>query len=77
MLLTHKQDIKTQVAEVAKNKAQVSEKTFHSTIFHELLNVENPERHPDQLWQEGFLLVGAGTETTSSREYYPLRSIKD
>ena len=40
------------------------------TIFWDLLNADIPpsEKHPDRLWQEGFLFVGAGTETTALGE---------
>lgn len=38
-----------------------------STIFHELFHADipDPEKHPARMWQEGQIVVGAGTETTA------------
>lgn len=38
-----------------------------STIFHELFhaNIPDSEKGPDRMWQEGQIVIGAGTETTA------------
>ncbi|UDD63902.1 hypothetical protein AFCA_011153 [Aspergillus flavus] len=40
---------------------------FGSTIFHELFHSDIPdsEKHPGRMWQEGQIVIGAGTETTA------------
>ncbi|BAE64654.1 cytochrome P450 [Aspergillus flavus] len=40
---------------------------FGSTIFHELFHSDMPdsEKHPGRMWQEGQIVIGAGTETTA------------
>jgi hypothetical protein len=73
-MLKYEQDIKNQVKDISRDTTQIFGSKIHTTIFHEILNAKLPERHPDRLWQEGFLLIGAGTETTSWSKYYPLGS---
>lgn len=38
-----------------------------STIFHELFHADIPdsEKSPNRMWQEGQIVIGAGTETTA------------
>ncbi|KAH8660697.1 oxoglutarate/iron-dependent oxygenase [Tricladium varicosporioides] len=64
--LTFQKDIKAQIQEVKQSLNQGSEKAG-TTIFHELLtgNLPNEEKSVERLWQEGQIIVGAGTETTA------------
>ncbi|KEF57257.1 uncharacterized protein A1O9_05174 [Exophiala aquamarina CBS 119918] len=66
-LILFAQDIKIQVNELWTGQNTNFKTKDHPTIFHALLNANAPasEKHPDRLWQEGFLVIGAGTETTA------------
>jgi hypothetical protein len=77
VLLTYGQDIKIQVKDISIGRnPNITEKS-HATIFHELLNAQVPgsERRPDQIWQEDFLVIGAGTETTAWSRLAPRNTL--
>lgn len=56
--------MKTQIREVKEGKVPKSGNAG-ITIFHEVLNGNLPEREKSvaRLWQEGQIIMGAGTET--------------
>lgn len=56
--------MKTQIREVKEGKVPKSGNAS-ITIFHEVLNGNLPEREKSvaRLWQEGQIIMGAGTET--------------
>ncbi|KAH6674962.1 putative cytochrome P450 [Halenospora varia] len=64
--LTFQKDMKAQIQEVKQGLDESSEKAG-TTIFHELLTGSLPdqEKTVERLWQEGQIIVGAGTETTA------------
>ncbi|KEF50879.1 uncharacterized protein A1O9_13069, partial [Exophiala aquamarina CBS 119918] len=66
-LLQMRKDVKAQVEALATGKNQNFRNKHHPTIFHALLSINAPasEKLPTRLWQEGFLVIGAGTETTA------------
>lgn len=62
------EDIRRQIREVQANIAEgKTQSTSTKTIFHELLTGTLPpqEKRIERLWQEGQIVVGAGTETTA------------
>ncbi|EKG12713.1 Cytochrome P450 [Macrophomina phaseolina MS6] len=66
--LNFQQDMRKQIAEIQSKP--VSERKggrTDATIFHELLEGNLPDREKtlERLWQEGQIIVGAGTETTA------------
>ncbi|KAI0550319.1 putative cytochrome P450 [Xylaria curta] len=69
--LKFQRDVKTQIRDIQERrdngKALATEKKLHATIFHELLESDLPdnEKTADRLWQEGQIIIGAGTETTA------------
>lgn len=58
--------MRAQIKEVQDGIGEKSGKA-ETTIFHELLNGSLPEQEKTvaRLWQEGQIIVGAGTETTA------------
>ncbi|OAQ58690.1 cytochrome P450 oxidoreductase [Pochonia chlamydosporia 170] len=62
------EDIRRQIRQVQDQIASgAKEDSSSRTIFHELLtgNLPNEEKSISRLWQEGQIVVGAGTETTA------------
>lgn len=49
------------------------EQNLDATIFHELLEADLPDREKStaRLWQEGQIIIGAGTETTAWSKHCP------
>ncbi|KAI9837891.1 MAG: hypothetical protein M1837_002681 [Sclerophora amabilis] len=63
-------DMRKQVASVQKEvqqKPKQATRPAHATIFHELFegNLPDSEKRPERMWQEGQIVIGAGTETTA------------
>lgn len=68
IFLQFQEDIRRQIREVQNNIAEGKTQSVSSkTIFHELLTGDLPaqEKRIERLWQEGQIVVGAGTETTA------------
>ncbi|KAI1281075.1 putative cytochrome P450 [Xylaria sp. FL0933] len=69
--LQFQRDVKAQIRETQRQrdigKALAMEQNLHATIFHELLESQLPEKEKtaERLWQEGQIIIGAGTETTA------------
>ncbi|KAL4998500.1 cytochrome P450 [Aspergillus recurvatus] len=61
------EDIRRQIREVRSQIDQGKSNEKTRTIFHELLTGDLPEQEKriERLWQEGQIVVGAGTETTA------------
>ncbi|KAH8432079.1 cytochrome P450 [Aspergillus melleus] len=70
VFLQWQEDMKRKVSEIWQEQSQQTDKPQtqpHATIFHELFHADLPEseKHPDRMWQEGQIVIGAGTETTA------------
>ncbi|KAI6091573.1 putative cytochrome P450 [Hypoxylon rubiginosum] len=71
IFLQFQRDVKAQIREIQNQKGTGKERAkdhnLHATIFHELLESDLPESEKAavRLWQEGQIIVGAGTETTA------------
>ncbi|KAI1818677.1 putative cytochrome P450 [Poronia punctata] len=69
--LQFQRDVKSQIRETQAQrglgKTLAQEQNLHATIFHELLESDLPENEKtlSRLWQEGQIIIGAGTETTA------------
>ncbi|KAI1328950.1 putative cytochrome P450 [Xylariaceae sp. FL0255] len=69
--LNFQRDVKAQIRETQWQrdigKAMAKEQNLHATIFHELLESDLPEKGKtaERLWQDGQIIIGAGTETTA------------
>ncbi|KAI1380471.1 putative cytochrome P450 [Hypoxylon crocopeplum] len=69
--LQFQRDVKAQIREIQDQKGagkeMAKEQNLHATIFHELLESDLPDREKTaaRLWQEGQIIIGAGTETTA------------
>jgi cytochrome P450 len=61
------QSVKDQIRDIQEGRNRSNEKSSHRTIFHEVLDSEMPESEKklERMWQEGMVVVGAGTETTA------------
>jgi cytochrome P450 len=79
MLIKFQKDMRRQIGEIQAGHQEFTKPTrTEATIFHELLNGSLPdnEKRLERLWQEGQIIIGAGTETTawtlSATMYYIL-----
>ncbi|KAI0911296.1 cytochrome P450 [Ustulina deusta] len=68
-LLTLTQRIKDHIRAIQNGTNKSNEKTdgSHRTIFHDVLEADIPasEKRLERMWQEGMIVVGAGTDTTA------------
>ncbi|GMG50315.1 unnamed protein product [Aspergillus oryzae var. brunneus] len=70
--MSNAQSMRKKVSEIWQDQSALPVKDknvspFGSTIFHELFHSDMPdsEKHPGRMWQEGQIVIGAGTETTA------------
>ncbi|KAI2628686.1 putative cytochrome P450 [Hypoxylon sp. NC1633] len=69
--LQFQREVTAQIKEIQNQrevgKAMAKEQNLPATIFHELLesNLPDSEKSASRLWQEGQIIIGAGTETTA------------
>ncbi|KAK5996854.1 N-acetyltryptophan 6-hydroxylase ivoC [Cladobotryum mycophilum] len=62
------QDVENECAKVYNAHANGTDKSSQATIFHEVINnpnVPESEKLPKRLWQDGYVVVVAGTLTTA------------
>jgi cytochrome P450 len=59
--------MKDQIRDIQDGTNKSDENSSHRTIFHHVLSSTMPpsEKRLERLWQEGMVVVGAGTETTA------------
>ncbi|KAF9634227.1 Cytochrome P450 [Lasiodiplodia theobromae] len=67
--LRFQEDVRKQIAEIQATRVEDRKKSGRAgaTIFHELIDGDLPdeEKRLERMWQEGQIIVGAGTETTA------------
>ena len=61
------QNVKDQIRDIQDGTNRSNEKGSHRTIFHDVLASDMPasEKKLKRMWQEGMVVVGAGTDTTA------------
>ncbi|KAE8383477.1 cytochrome P450 [Aspergillus bertholletiae] len=66
-VLDFQESIKDQIRDIQNGTNRSNEKSSHRTIFHEVLDSDMPasEKQLERMWQEGMVVVGAGTDTTA------------
>lgn len=59
--------MRQQIYDIQSGKDKSHQAASHRTIFHEVRGSDIPdsEKDPERLWQEGMVVVGAGTVTTA------------
>ncbi|KND87123.1 Trichodiene oxygenase [Tolypocladium ophioglossoides CBS 100239] len=59
--------VKDQIRNIQDGTNRSNEKGLHRTIFHDVLDSDMPasEKKLERMWQEGMVVVGAGTDTTA------------
>ncbi|OGM48078.1 hypothetical protein ABOM_002892 [Aspergillus bombycis] len=59
--------VKDQIRDIQNGTNRSNEKSSHRTIFHDVLDSGMPasEKKLERMWQEGMVVVGAGTDTTA------------
>lgn len=62
-----RQKVKEQIRDIQDGTNRSNEKGSHRTIFHDVLDSDMPasEKKLERMWQEGMVVVGAGTDTTA------------